>query len=105
MLRRDAKRNETRRRAGTWGAPFGYLALFWTLAAFSFCWRAAQSEAERPSGTYLGVFNTVSGRAFAASSTALRRAVTPKLSFILGVSVQLRQRAVVARDSQPQILF
>jgi hypothetical protein len=30
--------------------------LFWTLAAFSFCWRAAQSEAERPSGTYLGVF-------------------------------------------------
>ena len=49
-------RNEPRRRAGTWGAPFGYLALFWTLAAFSFCWRAAQSEAERPSGTYLGVF-------------------------------------------------
>ena len=49
-------RNEARRRAGTWGAPFGYLALFWTLAAFSFCWRAAQSEAERPSGTYLGVF-------------------------------------------------
>ena len=49
-------RNEPRRRAGTWGAPFGYLALFWTLAAFSFFWRAAQSEAERPSGTYLGVF-------------------------------------------------
>ena len=49
---------ETNRDAGlrTWGAPFGYLALFWTLAAFSFFWRAAQSEAERPSGTYLGVF-------------------------------------------------
>ena len=47
------KKNETRRRAGTWGAPFGYLALFWTLAAFSFFWRAAQSEAESPSGTYL----------------------------------------------------
>ena len=44
-------RNEPRRRAGTWGAPFGYLALFWTLAAFSFFWRAAQSEDERPSGT------------------------------------------------------
>ena len=55
--RRDpGTKNETTRRAGTWGAPFGYLALFWTLAAFSFCWRAAQSEAERPSGTYLGVF-------------------------------------------------
>ena len=54
--RRDpGKKNETktRRRAGTWGAPFGYLALFWTLAAFSFFWRAAQSDAERPSGTYL----------------------------------------------------
>ena len=49
-------RNEPRRRVRTWGAPFGYLALFWTLAAFSFFWRAAQSEAERPSGTYLGVF-------------------------------------------------
>ena len=47
------RKNEPRRRAGTWGAPFGYLALFWTLAAFSFFWRAAQSEAERPSGTYL----------------------------------------------------
>ena len=53
---RREKKNEPKRRAGTWGAPFGYLALFWTLAAFSFCWRAAQSEAERPSGTYLGVF-------------------------------------------------
>ena len=53
--RRDLrkKKNEPRRRAGTWGAPFGYLALFWTLAAFSFFWRAAQSDAERPSGTYL----------------------------------------------------
>ena len=51
-------KRRTNRNAGlrTWGAPFGYLALFWTLAAFSFCWRAAQSEAERPSGTYLGVF-------------------------------------------------
>ena len=53
---RREKKNEPKRRAGTWGAPFGYLALFWTLAAFSFFWRAAQSEAERPSGTYLGVF-------------------------------------------------
>ena len=55
--RRDpGTKNETTRRAGTWGAPFGYLALFWTLACFSFFWRATHSEAERPSGTYLRVF-------------------------------------------------
>ena len=83
--------------------------MFWTLAAFSFCWRAAQSEAERPSGTYLGVFKyreraRVRGQvngdgrapAFACRSSHL----------FWEYLVQLRAaRPPAARDSQPQMLF
>ena len=95
-------RNEPRRRARTWGAPFGYLALFWTLAAFSFFWRAAQSEAERPSGTYLCIRPVVRGRAVAASSTASRaRRHSERRSFVLGVSCAAARRAAAGRARQP----
>ena len=103
-VRRDPinKKNEPRRRARTWGAPFGYLALFWTLAAFSFFWRAAQSEAERPSGTYLCFRPAVRGRAVAASSTASRaRRHSERLSFVLGVSCAAARRAAAGRARQP----
>ena len=103
-VRRDPinKKNEPRRRARTWGAPFGYLALFWTLAAFSFFWRAAQSEAERPSGTYLCFRPAVRGRAVAASSTASRaRRHSERRSFVLGVSCAAARGAAAGRARQP----
>ena len=101
------KKNETRRRAGTWGAPFGYLALFWTLAAFSFFWRAAQSEAERPSGTYLCFERWCAGARSRPARRRRARAVTPKDSHLFWeYLVQLRAaRPPAARDSQPQVLF
>ena len=100
-------RNEPRRRAGTWGAPFGYLALFWTLAAFSFFWRAAQSEAERPSGTYLCFERWCAGARSRPARRRRARAVTPNDSHLFWeYLVQLRAaRPPAARASQPEMLF
>ena len=107
--RRDLrkKKNEPRRRAGTWGAPFGYLALFWTLAAFSFFWRAAQSDAERPSGTYLCFERWCAGARSRPARRRRARAVTPNDSHLFWeYLVQLRAaRPPAARDSQPEMLF
>lgn len=108
-VRRDPIKRRTNRDAGlrTWGAPFGYLALFWTLAAFSFFWRAAQSDAERPSGTYLCFERWCAGARSRPARRRRARAATPNDAHLFWeYLVQLRAaRPPAARDSQPEMLF
>ena len=81
--------------------------MFWTLAAFSFFWRAAQSEAERPSGTYLCFERWCAGARSRPARRRRARAATPNDAHLFWeYLVQLRAaRPPAARDSQPEMLF